>query len=59
MKNLAALSPEQDYRFGQLFGWACEEGMDDDAACSEAWRGICEEWPELAKYDGAHPGVAE
>lgn len=65
----AILNVEQDARYGQLFAIALDElesrcGNDDEetielAADAEAWRGLVEEWPELAKYDGAHAGVAE
>jgi len=35
-----------------LFSHSCNSGMDDLAADKAAWAGLCEEWPELKKYDG-------
>lgn len=51
--KLVKLTPEQDKRWGQLMGIAWGMGMSDAKAAHEAWQGLCEEWPELAKYDGA------
>jgi hypothetical protein len=67
MDNLAILTVEQDARYGQLFELAANE-LDEDAlgedkvnelADADAWQGLCEEWPELAKFDGARAGYAE
>jgi len=52
-RKLATLTPAQDYRYGQLFEIACGQGMSSAKADAEAWRGLCEEWPELKKFDGA------
>lgn len=58
--RLAALTPAQDARYGQLLGIALDElDMTEDGADCEAWNGLCEEWPELAAFHGALPGVAE
>jgi hypothetical protein len=52
-KNVATLTPEQDYRYGQLFEIACGQGMSSEKADAEAWRGLCEESPVLKNFDGA------
>ena len=56
----ATLTPAQDARYGQLFQIAAEQlpastnETDQNAvADAEAWKGLCEEWPELKQYDGA------
>lgn len=53
MKRLAKLTDIQDYRYGQLFEIATGQGMSAIKADIEAWRGLCEEWPTLRKYQGA------
>lgn len=51
--NLAKLTLEQDARWDKLIELALGQGMSDEAASEDAWLGLCEEWPELKKYDGA------
>lgn len=51
----AHLTPEQAYRWETLFAIAVGDGMTDEEADSEAWTGICEEWPTLSMYSGAEP----
>lgn len=53
VKRLATLTPTQDKRYGQLFEIAMGMGCGQSRADREAWRGICEEWPTLNRYDGA------
>jgi len=55
MKNLVTLTPEQDKRYEQLFALAASGGLSDAEADEEAWAGLCEEWPELAAFDGCKP----
>lgn len=59
MDNLAILTVEQDARWSQLMELAWNMGMSDDDASDDAWQGLCEEWPELARFDGARAGYAE
>lgn len=49
------LTPEQDYRWEQLFSMSIQDGMTDLEADEEAWAGICEEWPDLASFEGCLP----
>jgi len=58
-RNKAILTVEQDARYSQLMELAYGLGMDDTQADEDAWQGLCEEWPELAKFDGAQAGFAE
>lgn len=51
--NLAKLTPEQDARWGKLMELALGQGMTDEQAAEDAWLGLCEEWPELKRFDGA------
>ena len=51
--KLVKLNEVQDVRWGQLMGIAWGMGLNDEQAASEAWDGLCEEWPELKQYDGA------
>lgn len=54
-KNLATLTPEQSKRWDTLFAIEANSGTNDDAAARAAWAGMCEEWPELRKFDGCKP----
>jgi len=51
-RRLATLTLEQDHRWDTLFAIEANSGTNDDAAASAAWEGMCEEWPELRKFDG-------
>jgi hypothetical protein len=51
----AKLTPEQDHHWEQLFSWAKNSGYSDARADEEAWRGLCEEWPELEQFQGCEP----
>lgn len=66
--RIAVLTAEQDKRYGQLFEIAANaeisaflqdecgpaaESIDERRIDEAAWRGLVEEWPELAAYDGA------
>jgi hypothetical protein len=52
-RKLAELTQEQDARWGKLMELALGQGMTDEEAGENAWRGMCEEWPELAQFEGA------
>jgi hypothetical protein len=52
-RNLAALTAAENKRWEQLFSWAVNSGYTQRAADREAWRGLCEEFPRLMKFDGA------
>jgi hypothetical protein len=57
----ARLTRQQKHRYEQLFAIAADEldGSNfaetevSERADEEAWRGLIEEWPELAIYTGA------
>lgn len=62
------LTPEQARRYEQLFEIAANgeisafvndecgaDDIDENRIDEEAWRGLVEEWPDLAAYDGAEP----
>ena len=53
--KLAALTPAEDYRWEQLFSSAINSGYSEKRADADAWRGVCEEFPRLRRYDGARP----
>lgn len=47
------LTTEQQQRYEQLFAIAAQDGLTDTQADRDAWRGLCEEWPELREFVGA------
>jgi hypothetical protein len=52
-RNLATLTPAENKRWEQLFSWAVNDGYTQAAADKEAWKGLCEEFPRLQRFDGA------
>jgi hypothetical protein len=54
-RKLAALTSAENKRWEWLFSWAVNNGYTQSAADIEAWRGLCEEFPRLRKYEGAKP----
>ena len=52
-RKVATLTPEQDARWETLFAIEVNGGASEREADARAWDGLCEEWPELAKCDGA------
>ena len=54
-RKLATLTAAENKRWEWLFSWAVNNGYTQRAADREAWKGLCEEFPRLRKYDGAKP----
>jgi hypothetical protein len=54
-RKLATLTSAENKRWEWLFSWAVNGGYAQLAADREAWRGLCEEFPRLRKYEGAKP----
>jgi hypothetical protein len=54
-RTLATLTPEQDKVWTKLFEIEANNGCSDSEADRRAWAGLCEQWPELAQYEGCRP----
>jgi hypothetical protein len=52
-RKLATLTIAENKRWEWLFSWAVNNGYTQRAADKEAWKGLCEEFPRLRKFDGA------
>jgi hypothetical protein len=53
--RLPHLTPEQDRIWTTLFSLAVNHGATDAEADREAWDGLCEQSPELRRFDGIEP----
>jgi hypothetical protein len=58
LKRLATLTAEEDAMWDTLFALAVNEGLSDDDAAHDTWRGLQEEFPRLRDYDGCHAKAA-
>ena len=56
-RKLATLTPEQDKVWVALFTLNLNNGMTETQADEDAWQGLCEQFPELRKFDGCKRGV--
>lgn len=54
-KKLATLTAEEKKVWGSLFTHNVNSGMRVKQADADAWRGLCEQFPRLRKYDGCKP----
>ena len=54
-RKLATLTTAENKRWEWLFSWAANNGYTQAAADKEAWKGVCEEFPRLRRYEGAKP----
>jgi hypothetical protein len=52
-RKLATLTSAENKRWEWLFSWAVNSGHTQHAADREAWKGLCEEFTRLRKYEGA------
>lgn len=52
-RKLATLTVEEKKVWESLFTHNVNSGMRVKAADAEAWKGLCEQFPRLRKFDGA------